>query len=90
MGMHPGVVYEAPYVCIETRFSKRPEDDTSVVWVCKRCSFLDQEDCIQNEVFETRGEVLLHLHKHQKQMHDHIGMIMAKVADEIQRKGDSW
>ena len=82
--MSPGVLYDSPYICIETTFSKREEDPGLMVWVCKHCDLLDQENGIQHHTMTTREEVLLHLHKHQQKMHEEIEETMAYLVKKIQ------
>jgi hypothetical protein len=78
---------ETPFIYVYTTFKKRVGEGNGIIWVCHRCLYCEQDGELCDMVFGTKGDLLVHLAKHQKDGHGISDVLINRIASEIV---ESW
>jgi hypothetical protein len=73
-----------PFLYVYTTFKKRRGEGDGVIWVCHRCCYNEAPDGTKSDmVFDDKGDLMVHLHEHQKDNHGVSDELLIQLASEI-------
>lgn len=81
--MNTDHIIETPFLYVYTTFKKRTGEGDGIIWVCHHCCYSSKHDEHNDMVFETKGDLMVHLSVHQKDGHGVPDALLNRLAREI-------